>query len=98
MTGSPTWALRWFRAFVAGLSLGFLAGAVLGVSAAGRAAFAQERGIVREIKVTCDRSPDCSSLKSIVESVTRECRTDDERAIALYNVCRYLLYHHAYPS
>lgn len=53
---------------------------------------------LRDIKVICDQAPDCSSLRSLVESVTRECRTDDERVIALYNVCRYLIYHHAYPS
>ena len=50
------------------------------------------------IRVTSDHAPDCSTLKSIVESVTRECKTDDERAIALYNFCRYAYYHHAYPS
>lgn len=53
---------------------------------------------VRDIKVRSDRAPDCSSLKAIVESVTRDCKTDDERAIALYNFCRYAYYHHAYPS
>ena len=51
-----------------------------------------------KIKVLSDRAPDCSSLKSIVETVTRGCRTDDQRAIALYNFCRYDHYHHAYPS
>ncbi len=51
-----------------------------------------------KVKVTSDRAPDCSSLESIVETVTRGCKTDDERAIALYNFCRYDHYHHAYPS
>ncbi len=32
-----------------------------------------------DIKVICDRAPDCSSLESIVASVTRECKTDDEQ-------------------
>ncbi len=50
------------------------------------------------IKVTTDRAPDCSSLKAIVDSVTRGCKTDDARVIALYNFCRYDHYHHAYPS
>lgn len=50
------------------------------------------------IKVVCDKAIDCSSLASVVASVTRECKTDDERAIAIYNACRYLYYHHAYPS
>lgn len=58
----------------------------------------ENRDVFRDIKVVCDQAPDCSSLKALVESVTRDCRTDDERAIALYNVCRYLIYHHPYPS
>src|SRR5574340_1208360 len=53
---------------------------------------------LREIKVVNDRAPDCSSLRTIVESVTRGCRTDDEKVIAIYNFCRYVYYHHAYPS
>ena len=52
---------------------------------------------LKQIKVVNDRAPDCSSLKSIVESVTRDCKTDDERAIAIYNFCRYAYYHFAYP-
>ncbi|MCS7238661.1 MAG: hypothetical protein NZ899_10390 [Thermoguttaceae bacterium] len=54
--------------------------------------------LLQDVRVVCDRAPDCSSLRSLVESVTRQCQTDDERAIALYNVCRYLIYHHAYPT
>jgi hypothetical protein len=50
------------------------------------------------VKVTNDRAPDCSSLESIVRTVTRGCKTDDQRAIALYNFCRYDHYHYAYPS
>lgn len=53
---------------------------------------------LKRIKVINDRAPDCSSLRSIVESITRDCKTDDERAIAIYNFCRYDHYHHAYPS
>ena len=51
-----------------------------------------------DIKITNDRAPDCSSLEALIASVTKECRTDDERAIALYNAAYYLYYHHAYPS
>ena len=51
-----------------------------------------------DIKIVNDRAPDCSSLESIVESVTRGCQTDDERVIALYNFSRYAYYHHAYPG
>jgi hypothetical protein len=54
--------------------------------------------LVRGIKVLPDKAPDCSSLKSIVESVTRDCRTNDEKAIAIYNFMRLTHYHRAYPS
>ncbi len=50
------------------------------------------------ISVVNDRAADCSSLHSIVASVTRDCRTDDERAIALFNFCRLIYYHEGYPS
>lgn len=52
---------------------------------------------LHQIKVISDRAPDCSSLKSIVDDVTRGCKTDDERVIAIYNFCRFAYYHHAYP-
>lgn len=54
--------------------------------------------LVRAIKVLPERAPDCSSLKSIVESVTRGCKTNDEKAIAIYNFMRLTHYHRAYPS
>ena len=38
-------------------------------------------GLVSQIKVTNDKAPDCSTLKSIVESVTRDCKTNDEKAM-----------------
>ncbi len=53
---------------------------------------------LQQIKITSDRAPDCSTLKSIVQSVTKGCKTDDERVIAIYNFCRYDHYHHAYPT
>ena len=55
-------------------------------------------GPLQNVKVLNDRAPDCSSLESIVQSVTRACKTDDERVIAIYNFCRYIEYHHAYPN
>ena len=55
-------------------------------------------GPPQNVKVLNDRAPDCSSLESIVQSVTRGCKTDDERVIAIYNFCRYIEYHHAYPN
>lgn len=53
---------------------------------------------VRRIKVLPDKAPDCTTLKSIVDSVTRGCRTNDEKAIAIYNFMRLTHYHRAYPS
>ncbi len=54
--------------------------------------------LVRRIRVTTDKAPDCSSLKAIVRSVTRDCETNDAKAVALYNAGRLLWYHHAYPG
>jgi len=59
---------------------------------------AKAPGLVAEIKVLPDKAPDCSSLKSIVESITRECKTNDEKAIAIYNFMQLSHYHFAYPS
>ena len=53
---------------------------------------------VRQIKVVADKAPDCSSMKRLVETVTRGCKTNDEKAIAIYNAGRYLWYHHQYPG
>ena len=55
-------------------------------------------GLVSGIKVLPDKAPDCTSLKTIVESVTRGCQTNDEKAIAVYNFMRLTHYHRAYPS
>ena len=55
-------------------------------------------GLVSGIKVLPDKAPDCTSLKTIVESVTRGCKTNDEKAIAVYNFMRLTHYHRAYPS
>ena len=53
---------------------------------------------VKKIRVQPDRAPDCASLKSIVESITRGCKTNDEKAVAIYNFCELTNYHFAYPS
>jgi len=55
-------------------------------------------GLVRQIKVVCDQAPDTSTLKSIVESVTRGCKTNDEKAVAIYNYMLYAYYHRDYPA
>jgi hypothetical protein len=53
---------------------------------------------LRQIKVQPDQAPDCTSLKAIVESVTRGLRNNDEKAIALYNFMQLAHYHRQYPS
>ncbi len=53
---------------------------------------------VSRIKVQPDKAPDCTSLKSIVESITRDCKTNDEKAIAIYNFMQLSHYHRNYPS
>ena len=55
-------------------------------------------GLVSQVKVLPDKAPDCSSLRSIVETVTRGCKTNDERAVAIYNFMQLTHYHRAYPS
>ncbi|MFI5379389.1 MAG: hypothetical protein ACHRHE_08830 [Tepidisphaerales bacterium] len=70
----------------------------LAIGAAEPAPVAQPEGVVRAIRVLPDKAPDCSSLKSIALSVTRDCKTNDERAIAIYNFMILAQYHRAYPS
>jgi hypothetical protein len=54
--------------------------------------------LVSQIKVWPDKAPDCTSLKSIAESVTRGCKNNDEKAIAIYNFMQLTHYHRQYPS
>ncbi len=58
----------------------------------------QPAGVVQQIKVLPDKAADTSSLKSIVQSVTRGAKTNDEKAIALYNFDTLANYHRAYPG
>ena len=62
-------------------------------------AFAPASGAetVRCIQVLADKAPDCSTRESIIASITRGCRTNDEKAVAIYNFARLAWYHHAYP-
>ncbi|MFC1479407.1 hypothetical protein ACFL6F_02315 [Planctomycetota bacterium] len=52
-----------------------------------------QEGVVKQIHVKTDKAPDCSSLKSIIESVTRGAETDDQKAIAVMNFMRFNHYH-----
>jgi hypothetical protein len=53
---------------------------------------------VDQIRVQPDKAPDSSSLKSIVDTVTRGCKNNDEKAVAIYNYCMLTNYHRAYPT
>ena len=44
------------------------------------------------------QAPDCSSLKSIVDTVTRGCKTNDAKAIAIYNFMLLSHYHCPRPA
>ncbi len=59
---------------------------------------AKAPSLVHQIKVICDQAPDTSTLKSIVESVTRGCKTNDQKAVAIYNFMLYAYYHRDYPA
>ena len=50
-------------------------------------------GTVKQVKVWPDQAADCSSLKSIVDTVTRGCKTNDAKAIAIYNFMLLSHYH-----
>lgn len=52
---------------------------------------------IARVKVLPDKAPDCSSLKSIVAPIMRDCKTNDEKVIANYNYCMLTNYHRAYP-
>jgi hypothetical protein len=53
---------------------------------------------VKSIKVQPDKAPDCSSLKTMAESVTRDCKNNDAKAIAIYNFMQLTHYHRNYPN
>lgn len=55
-------------------------------------------GTVQQIRVINDQAPDTSTLRSIVQSVTRDCKTNDEKAVAIYNYMLYAYYHRDYPA
>ncbi len=53
---------------------------------------------LRQVRVVADKAPDCSTIETIARSVTRDCRTNDEKAVAIYNFLQLALYHRAYPQ
>lgn len=54
-------------------------------------------GLVQAVKVLPDKAPDCTSLQSILDTVTRGCKNNDEKAIAIYNFMVLSHYHRNYP-
>ncbi len=62
------------------------------------AAAADSPQVVHQIRVQPDQAPDCTSLKTIAESITRGCRNNDEKAVAIYNFMQLAHYHRQYPS
>ena len=93
------------QAFVMTLSPAAAIVAALGILAAAPAAYAQPAGpaaappgLVAHIKVLPDQAPDCTSLKSIAQSVTRGCMNNDQKAVAIYNFMQLSHYHRQYPS
>ena len=60
------------------------------------AAYAPET--VQAIKVQTDKAPDCTSLKSIAETVTRGCTNNDARAVAILNFILFTFYHQPYAA
>ena len=50
------------------------------------------------VSIVVDGAPDCRSLRTIVQSVTQGCKSNDEKAIAIYNFLRLANYHLNYPS
>jgi len=50
-------------------------------------------GEIPDVKVTTDRSIDCSSMETIARDLYRDCRTDEEKAIATWYFVRRLHFH-----
>src|SRR6185295_9826796 len=63
-----------------------------------RAGETAPQGQVQQVAVQPDQAPNCSSLKTIVESVTRDCKNNDAKAIAIYNFMQLAHYHRNYPN
>lgn len=63
------------------------------VCAGGFAASGAETGGVLDVKVTTDTSIDCSSVQSIARDLYRNCKTDEEKAIATWYFVRRMLFH-----
>lgn len=50
-------------------------------------------GELKDVKVTTDRSIDCSSMETIARDLYRDCETDEDKAIATWYFVRRQLFH-----
>jgi hypothetical protein len=48
---------------------------------------------LNDVKVTTDRSIDCSSIQTIADDLYRDCKTDQEKAIATWYFVRRMMFH-----
>lgn len=82
------------RTLTTSIAFGLAASALL---ATAMTAMAQDANLVCQIKVLPDKAPDCSSLSNIVATVTRGCKSNDDKMMAIDNFMRISHYHHQYP-
>jgi hypothetical protein len=75
-----------------------LAGGVLALVAAFLAAGVPAWGQLPGIKVTTDRSIDCSSFRTIARDLMRDKDTEEAKAIAAWYFVRRMIYHWPHPS
>lgn len=68
-----------------------------GTEAGGTAATEGELGVMRNPKITTDRTVDTSSLDSIVGDVIGPDMDDEQKALALYRFFRQTVYHYGWP-
>ncbi|GAG48945.1 unnamed protein product, partial [marine sediment metagenome] len=65
--------------------------AVCGLMALAARQLAEAAGL-DGVVVSTERSVNCSTLKTIAEDVTRDCKTDQQKAIAIYNFMVRVIY------
>ncbi len=75
-----------------------LAGALVACQIVAGASDDASGGLVSQIKVAPDKAPDCTTLKTIADTITRGCKNNDERAVAVYNFMNLTHYHRQYPN
>lgn len=50
-------------------------------------------GAVHDVKVTTDTSIDCSSIQTIARDLYRDCKTDEDKAVATWYFVRRVMFH-----